>query len=143
MNAVTSENPTGGSEASSKADAGPTEIAKRINRTIPEQIKNDLADGAPPPIPPEAQQKIAELEQQVQELGEKADANSANVTREEIRKESAIEVAKITGEYKADLEELKGFVKLLVAQIPPPAPLASEVGEDLAEEPPEAEVSPR
>lgn len=122
---------------------GATEIAKRINRTIPEQIKNDPADGAPPPIPPEVQQKIAELEQQVQELGEKADTNSANVTREEIRKESAIEVAKITGEYKADLEELKGFVKLLVAQIPPPAPLASEVGEDLAEEPPEAEVSPR
>lgn len=108
---------------------GASEIAKRIKRAIPPEIANDPDDGGPPPIPPEAQQKIAQLEQQVAELSEKADTNSANVTREEIRKETAIEVAQLNNETKKDVEEIKGWVKLLVEKLNAQA-LAAEVASD-------------
>ncbi|CAB4168754.1 Phage P22-like portal protein [uncultured Caudovirales phage] len=111
---------------------GAEEIAERIGRTIPENIKNDPADSDTPEIPPEVQQRIAELETQIQELSKEADANHAKVTAEEIRKEAAIAVAEIRKEGASDVAELTGLVKILIAKMPPPPELASEVSQDLS-----------
>ncbi len=119
---------------------GAEEISERIARTIPENIKNDPKDG-PPPIPPEAAQKIQELEQQVQKLQQQADDNHAKVTQAEINKESAVEVAHIDKESRADVAELTGLVKLLIAKMPPPAPLATEVAQDLSGDEPKSDES--
>lgn len=113
---------------------GAEEIAERIARTIPAEIRND-PDEAPDPMQQvqDLTQKLQQAQEQLQELQQKADDNYAKVTAEQIKQETAIEVAHITAESKRDIEELSGMVKLLVANIPPPADLSAEVSEDLAE----------
>jgi hypothetical protein len=112
---------------------GAEEIAERIGRTIPENIKNDPSESGAPVVPPEIQQRMQELEAEIQELTKEADANHAKVTAEEIRKEAAIAVAEIRKESAADVAELTGLVKILIAKMPPPAELVSEVSQDLSE----------
>lgn len=112
---------------------GSEEIAERIERTIPENIKNDPDDPeAKPALPPEAQQQIQQLQQQVQQLTEEADKNKASVEREGIKAKASVEVAHIMAEGRKDVEELAGMVKLLVASVPVPQELAADVQEDLA-----------
>jgi hypothetical protein len=112
---------------------GADDIAKRIARTIPPEIMNDPDETGKPAIPPEIQQRIDEMEQEIQELAKEADANHAKVTAEEIKKEAAIEVANIRAESAADVAELTGLVKILIARMPAPPELVQEVSEDLAE----------
>lgn len=121
---------------------GAEEIAERIARTIPPEIRNDPKDG-PDPMQQvqDLTQKLQQAEQQMQELQQQADDNYAKVTAEQIKQETAIEVAKITAEGRLDVEELAGMVKLLVANIPPPPELAAEVSEDITE-PEVGEVQP-
>lgn len=109
---------------------GAEEIAERIERTIPAEIKNDPADGQPV-IPPEAQQQIDQLKQQVQQLAQEADKNRADVERERIKAEATIEAAHIGSESRKDVAELSGLVKLLVAKLPAPPALSQDVAQDL------------
>ncbi len=114
---------------------GSEEIAERIERTIPANIKNDPDDpDAQPSIPPEAQQQIQQLQQQIQQLTEDADKNRASIERESIKKEATIEAAHILAEGRKDVEELSGMVKLLIAKLPVPGALAADIQEDLAED---------
>jgi len=111
---------------------GAEEIAERIARTIPKEIRDDPEDG-PAPIPPEAQQQIAQLTQQLEELKVEADKNHASVTKSQIAAEAAVEAAKINAEGRKDVEELSGLVKLLIAKMPVPAELSANVAEDVTE----------
>lgn len=111
---------------------GAEAIAERIERTIPENIKNDPNDpNAKPQVPPEAQQQIQQLTQQVQQLTQLADKNKASIERESIRSEAIKEVAHISAEGRKDVEELSGLVKILIAKLPVPPVLAQDVAEDL------------
>lgn len=110
---------------------GSEEIAERIERTIPANIKNDPDDPeAEPQIPPEAQQQIQQLQQQVQQLTEEADKNKASVEREKIKAEATVEAAHINAEGRKDVQELAGMVKLLVEHMPVPQETAANVQED-------------
>ena len=112
---------------------GSEEIAERIERTIPANIKNDPDDPkAQPQVPPEAQQQIQQLTEQVKQLTEEADKNRASIERENIKKEAAVEAAHIIAEGRKDVEELAGMVKLLIAKLPVPQEFAAEVQENFA-----------
>jgi hypothetical protein len=111
---------------------GSEEIAERIERTIPDNIKNDPDDPeAKPQIPPEAQQQIQQLTEQVKQLTEEADKNTANIEKEKIKAQATIDAAHINAEGRKDVEELSGLVKLLIAKLPVPPELATAVQEDL------------
>lgn len=111
---------------------GAEEISERIARTIPKEIRDDPEDGQPA-MPPEAQQKIAELTKQLQQVQEEADKNKAGLEKERIKADASIETAHIAAESRKDVEELSGLVKLLLAKMPVPAELSQDVAEDLAE----------
>lgn len=106
-------------------------IAKRIARTIPPEIRDDPEEGAPPAIPPAVQQKIQQMEEEIRSLTQEADKNHAKVTAAEISKESAIAVANIAKESAADVQEIKGWIELLVQKMQVPIALAQDVTEDL------------
>lgn len=110
---------------------GAEDIAERIARTIPKEIRDDPEEGGAPAIPPEAQQKIAELEQQLKEVAEEADKNRAAIEKAKIAADASVEAAHIAAESRKDVQELSGLVKLLVAQMPVPAELGQNVSEDL------------
>ena len=111
---------------------GAEEIAERIARTIPDNIKNDPEDG-PAPISPEAQQQIDQLKQQLEKVTHEADKNNAGIEKARIAAEAAVEAAHINSESRKDVEELSGMVKLLIAKMPVPAELSQDVAADLAE----------
>jgi hypothetical protein len=111
---------------------GADEIAERIARTIPKEIRDDPEDG-PTPIPPEAQAQITQLTQQLEELKVEADKNHAAVTKSQIAAEATVEAARLNAESRKDVEELSGLVKLLIAKMPVPPDLSSNVSKDLTE----------
>lgn len=111
---------------------GAEEIAERIARTIPDNIKNNPDDG-PAPIPPEAQQQIDELKQQLEKVTHEADKNNAGIEKARVAAEAAVEAAHINAESRKDVEELSGMVKLLLAKMPVPPELSQDVASDLAE----------
>lgn len=114
---------------------GAEEIAGRIERTIPKEIRYDPKEpeldenGQPVPmIPPEAQQQIMQLQQEIEELQKEADKNNAAVTVAQIRKEAQIavaeamskgkmEVAHITDEGKLEVTELRGSIDILIKKM--------------------------
>lgn len=111
---------------------GAEEIAERIARTIPKDIRDDPEDG-PTPISPEAQQQITQLTQQLEELKVEADKNHAAVTKAQIAAEAVVEAARLGAESRENVEELSGLVKLLLAKMPVPTELSQNVAADLTE----------
>lgn len=116
---------------------GAEEIAERIARTIPDNIKNDPEDG-PAPISPEAQQQIDQLKQQLEKATHEADKNNAGIEKARVAAEAAVEAAHINAESRKDVEELSGMVKLLLAKMPVPPELSQDVAADLAQPDPQS-----
>jgi len=124
---------------------GAEEIADRLERTIPPQIKDDPSEQqGPQQLPPQvidalqhAQQEIQQLQQQLQEAssGMAAKQLDAQVRAHvaELQQQTAIEVAKISADSRQDVAELTGMVQLLLQRMQPPPQLATAVGEDLGE----------
>jgi hypothetical protein len=133
------------------------EVAKkRLAAMLPPQIqKMESEDGEE--IPPAAQAQMAMLQQQVQELSQALEAAHAEHMQieqqlndksrteqikaqsesekqqvmqvmEQMRQETAIQVAQINAESKHDVAELSGMVQLLIAKLNPPAD-ANQVAE--------------
>lgn len=109
---------------------GAEEIAERIARTIPPEIRDEPKEGEEQ-IPPAAKQKIAELEKQMAELKEIADKNKSDIEREHVKAKAAVEAAHLGAESRKDVAELTGLVKLLIANMPPPPELSTNVAQDL------------
>lgn len=112
---------------------GAEEIADRIARTIPANIKDD--GNGQSTIPPEAQQQIDQLKQQLAEVQKEADKNNAALEKARIGATAQVEAAHIGAESRENVAELAGLVKLLLAKMPPPPALAADVANDLAEPP--------
>ena len=125
---------------------GSKEIAERIERTIPAEIRYDPKDpkAGPPPIPPEVQQQLQQAAAAIKELHEenvrlqsgvdkeniKADINNTISQRDQV---TAITVAEINAEAKKDVAELAGMIDLLIKKMVPDPELVTEVKEDLVE----------
>lgn len=110
---------------------GSEEIAERIERTIPKEIRDPEET---PQVPPEIQQQMQQMQEQIKQLTEAADTNLAAIEREKIKAQAATEVANIRAEGSKDVAELAGWVKLLVAKLPVAPGLAAEVQEDFSED---------
>lgn len=114
---------------------GATEIAERIARTIPPQIRGeDDQDPNQPvvntpkgPIPvDQASQMLQEMDQHIQQLSGQLQQAQSGITKAQIDAESREKVAEINAVSKANVAELTGLVQLLIARIPPPPELAAE-----------------
>lgn len=104
---------------------GATEIADRVERTIPAEIRTDPndqdADAAPVVKTPrgdipvdQAAQMLQEMDQQVQDLGKQLTEAKSGLTKAKIDADSRVHVAEINAVSKSDVAELTGLVQLLI-----------------------------
>ena len=119
------------------------EIAKRMERMIPAEIRDEPQDGQQQ-LPPQvmqvlqqAQGEIQQLQQQVQEAESgmdkaKLDAQ-VKLQLAQMNNASAEAIAAAGNDTRQDIAELSGLVQLLVQRMQPPPELVTAVGEDLAE----------
>jgi hypothetical protein len=113
---------------------GAEEIAERIAKTIPANLKGGEDGQEESPIPPEAQQQIDQLKQQLQEAQQDADKNRADIRKAEIAAEAQKEAARIAAESRKDVAELAGMVKLLIENMRPSPALSQEVAQDFTKD---------
>jgi hypothetical protein len=118
---------------------GATEIAERIAKTIPPEIRgNDDEDKNAPvvntpkgPIPvDQASQMLQEMDQHIQQLSQQLNDAKSGITKAQIDADSREKVAEINAVSKANVAELTGLVQLLIARIPPP-PVIGEVPDSI------------
>jgi hypothetical protein len=118
---------------------GAEAIARRLKAMIPQNITaadkegEEGQDAGPPPIPPEIEQALQQYDQLVDQLHQKlADAEAghqAALEEARINATSREEVARINSQGKADAEEIKGLIQLLLAKMPPPPALVAAAGQ--------------
>lgn len=126
---------------------GAQEIAQRIERTIPDNIKYDPKDpnAGPPPIPPEIQQQLDQQGQALKELTEENQHLKAGVEKEHIKAQTAeaiaahkadtdTRIAEIQAEAKRDVEEIKGYILLLSKALEPPSDVTAAADESMAQD---------
>jgi hypothetical protein len=118
---------------------GADEIADRVEKTIPPEIRGDEDGDKGPmvqtpkgPIPlQQAAQMLAEMDQQIQGMGQALQQAQqemqSGLQKAEIDAKSRETVAEINAVSKQDAEELKGMVALLIAKAnaPPELPAAA------------------
>lgn len=118
-------------------------IAKRFKAMLPPQvIAAEQAEEGQPQLDPQvkqvlqqAQQEIQQLQQALQEAesGKEAAMLNAQVTlqKAQIDADSRVQIATMNNSGAYDVQELKGLIELLKAQLQPPPQLASEVSKDM------------
>lgn len=118
------------------------EIADRIEKTIDPALRSDedgggqenMIDTPHGPMPKEqVGPMIAQMQQQLQQMDAMLAEAKAGIDKAKIQADASIEVAKINATNREDVEELKGFIQLLLAKMQPPPALAADVSADLAE----------
>ena len=125
---------------------GAEEIAKRIARTIPPEIRGDEDGEAPPamvqtpngPIPVEqAAQMLAQMDQGLKEMSQQLEEAQSGVMQAQVKvqgdlerarmdNETKIEVARIQATASADNVELKGMIDMLLQKMQPPPQLVAD-----------------
>lgn len=117
---------------------GADKIARRLKATIPQNITagdegEDGKPSGPPPLPPEIEQHIQQadqfIEQLQQQLQEAQAGHQAAMDKAELEANSREEVARINSQGKADSEEIKGMIALLLQHMQPPPVLAAAATE--------------
>jgi hypothetical protein len=122
---------------------GAEEISKRIERTIPPEIRQSEEDqGGAPQLPPEVQQHLQQADQHIQELTQQLQEAKSGVEKERIKAESAENVARINAESRSDVAELNGLIQMLIKKMEPPPALAADVASDLDDSQQQAEIQP-
>lgn len=125
---------------------GASEIADRVAKTIPPELRDDddQQDAAPVvntpkgPIPiDQAAQMLSEMDQQIQQMGQalqeaqsgiakaKLDAD-ASIQKAQVDADARVKVAEINAVSASDVAELRGLVQLLVAKTTPPPGLEAD-----------------
>jgi hypothetical protein len=114
---------------------GADEIADRVAKTIPPELRDDEENEQPAPvvntpkgpIPVEqAAQMLAEMDQQMQALAGELQQAKSGIEKAHIDADSRIQVAEINAVSRSDVEELKGLVQMLVAKMQPPPVLVHD-----------------
>ncbi len=114
------------------------EIADRIEKTIPPELRQDADDqqSDPPPIPPEVQQQLQQYESALHDAMNKLDQAKGDIEKVQIQADAQVRVAQINADSRADVAELQGMVKLLIERMQPPPALAADVARNLSEDDP-------
>lgn len=120
------------------------EIADRIEKTIPPELRDDeggeqtganMVDTPKGPMPKEqVGPMLAQMDQQMQEMGRELTEAKTGMDKARLQSETQITIAKLNADNKQDVEELRGVIQMLLAKMQPPTVLAAEVSADLAEE---------
>lgn len=112
---------------------GAEDIARRIKATIPQNItsadKEEDGSEAPQQLPPEIERALQQYDQMVeqmqQEIAQLKAGHEADLQKAQIDAQSREEVARINAQGKADAEEIKGMIQMLVAKMTPPPGLVA------------------
>jgi hypothetical protein len=113
---------------------GAEKIARRLKASVPQELTagdegEDGKPAGPPPLPPEIEQHIQQADQfidQLQKQLQEAQAgHQAALDKARLEADSREEVARINAQGRADVEELKGMVSMLLQHMAPPAALAA------------------
>lgn len=113
------------------------EIADRVAKTIPPELMTDqdkqkhgneqTVDTPQGPVPvSQASAVIAQLNQQMQQMGQMLQEAQSGMAKAQLDAESRERVAEINAANKMDVEELKGMIQMLVAQMQPPPALVAK-----------------
>ncbi len=135
---------------------GIAEIADRVERSIPPQLKNDPNAPGPngqPPLPPEVQQHIQQADATVQQLQQQLGQLQAAVTDKQAERnhkaqlaemdaQVKLAIAQMNNESKENLNELTNAVKLMLQHMQVPPALAAEVDQQLMQPDPNQGVNP-
>lgn len=117
------------------------EIADRIEKTMPPALLDkegsdqaSMVETPQGPIPKDqVGPMLAQMDQQMQEMGKELDEAKSGLAKARIDADSREQVARINAEGRSDVAELQGMIQMLLARMPPPMPLVSEVAADFAE----------
>lgn len=129
---------------------GADEIADRVAKTIPAELRDDEEEQDAPvvntpkgPIPVEqAAQMLQEMDQQIQQMGQQLQEAQSGIAKARvdadsrarvasINADSAAQVAEINAVSKSDVAELNGLIQMLLAKMQPPPVLAAAVARDV------------
>jgi hypothetical protein len=105
---------------------GADEIAERIKRTIPPELLGDEdgEDGEQSPqIPPQVLQIVQQAQQHIQQLEAELQDAKTGIEKARISAESSERVAQINANGRQDVEELKGWISMLMQSMQPPPAL--------------------
>lgn len=113
---------------------GADEIADRIEKTIPKELRDDGEDQSANmvqtpkgPVPVEqASQMLAQMEQGLKEMSQQLQEASSGIEKAKIDAASRERVAEINNLGKQDVEELKGVIQMLIAKMQPPPMLVAD-----------------
>jgi len=108
---------------------GADEISERIKKTIPKEITQDEdEDGegqGPQQLPPEVQQQMQQMDQAIQQMSEQLQMAESGLEKARIDAAAKIEVARINAEGRQDVEEIKGWIQMLLQRMQPPPMLSA------------------
>jgi hypothetical protein len=105
---------------------GAEEIAERIKRTIPPELLGDDGEeggGQGQQLPPEVLQIVQQAQQHIQQLESELRDAKTGIEKARISAESSERVAQINANSKQDVEELKGWIAMLMESMRPPPSL--------------------
>jgi hypothetical protein len=113
---------------------GAEEIAERVARSIPPEIRGDeegkqseTVDTPKGPIPlDQVGPMLAQMDQQMQQMGQALQEAQSGIEKAKIDAASRERVAEINAVSKSDVAELTGMVQLLIAKLQPPPQLVAE-----------------
>lgn len=111
---------------------GAEEIAERIERTIPPEIRGEEAEQ--PQLPPQAQAAMQQMQGYIGQLEQALQEANSGLEKARIDAASRERVAEINAVSKADVAELQGWVQLLVKNMQPPPLLTADVASDITED---------
>jgi hypothetical protein len=121
------------------------EIADRIEKTIPPELRDDeggegaananMVDTPKGPMPKDqVGPMLAQMDQQMQQLHQQLVEANNGIEKAKIDADAKIQVANISAENREDVEELKGMIQILLAKMVPPPALVADVSADLSED---------
>lgn len=125
---------------------GAEKIARRLKATLPANItsQDEGEDGkpqGPPQLPPEVEQALQQYDQMVEQLQKELQEAKSGIQKAQIDAESREEVARINAQGKADAEEIKGMIQMLLQKMQPPPGLVAAAVDTEGSRPEESQSS--
>lgn len=116
---------------------GSEEIADRIEKTLPPELRDqdENAEGepaGPPPVPPEVQQQLEQQDKAMHDLMDQLEQAKSGLEKARIQADAQVQVAQINADSRADVEEIKGWIAMLMQRLQPPPLLTADVAQDIA-----------
>ena len=116
---------------------GADEIAERVKRTIPPEILGDEGEDGEkqPQLPPQVIQIVQQAQQHINDLEAQLHDAKSGIEKARIAAASSERVAQINADSRQDVEELKGWIAMLVQSLQPPPALTSAAFSTTQDEP--------